>query len=147
TGSKDVEAAEQFVPDHRTLSVADTKGGATPGSAVNPGVIYRMPMFALFPYYLSGVALGVAEGMIDSFTSGARERAGRMTGARIAEIQSTQIRVGEAAAYARAARVVMEGNCREAQALTEAGQVPDLATKARYRLEGAYTVDWALRAV
>jgi 3-hydroxy-9,10-secoandrosta-1,3,5(10)-triene-9,17-dione monooxygenase len=57
TGSKDVEAAEQFVPEHLTLSVADTKGGPTPGSAVNPGPLFRMPVFALFPYMLSGVAL------------------------------------------------------------------------------------------
>jgi 3-hydroxy-9,10-secoandrosta-1,3,5(10)-triene-9,17-dione monooxygenase len=36
TGSNDVEVKEQFVPEHRTLAVADTKGGPTPGSAVNP---------------------------------------------------------------------------------------------------------------
>jgi 3-hydroxy-9,10-secoandrosta-1,3,5(10)-triene-9,17-dione monooxygenase len=147
TGSKDVEAVEQFVPEHRTLAVADTKGGWTPGSEVNPAAIYRMPVFALFPYYLSGVALGIADGMIENFTRSARERAGKMTGARVIEIQSTQIRLAEAAAYARASRVFMEGNCREAQALTEAGKVPDLLTKARYRLEGAYAVDFATRAV
>jgi len=147
TGSKDVEAIEQFVPEHRTLAVADTKGGWTPGSEVNPAAIYRMPVFALFPYYLSGVALGIADGMIEGFTRSARERAGKMTGARVIEIQSTQIRLAEAAAYARASRVFMEGNCREAQALTEAGKVPDLLTKARYRVEGAYAVDFATRAV
>src|SRR5258705_386662 len=38
-------------------------------------------------------------------------------------------------------------NCREAQAMIEAGNVPDIRTKARYRLEGAYAVDWAVRAV
>src|SRR5438034_1067043 len=65
------------------------------------------------------------------------------TGARIAEIQSTQIRFGEATAYARASRLVQVANCLEAQKLV----VPDAKTKARYRLEGAYAVDWALRAV
>lgn len=147
TGSKDVEVQEQFVPDHRTLAVADTKGGATPGSAVNPGATFRIPVFALFPYLLSGVALGIAEGMIDAYTASARNRAGKMTAARVAEIQSTQIRVGEAAAYARASRMAQVGNCDEAQALAAQGKVPDLLTKARYRLEGAYSVDWAVRAV
>ncbi len=147
TGSKDVEAVEQFVPEHRTLAVADTKGGVTPGSAVNAWTIYKMPVFALFPYYLSGVALGIADGMIESYLQKSKGLSGRMTGARIAEIQSTQIRVGEAAAYARASRLFMEGNCREAQALTEANRLPDLVTRARYRLEGAYSVDWAVRAV
>jgi 3-hydroxy-9,10-secoandrosta-1,3,5(10)-triene-9,17-dione monooxygenase len=58
-----------------------------------------------------------------------------------------QIRLGEAAAYARASRVIQESNCREAQALTAAGKVPDLRAKARYRLDGAYAVEWAVRAV
>ncbi len=140
TGSKDVEVAEQFVPEHLTLAVADTKGGPTPGSAVNPGTLYQLPVFALFPYMLSGVALGIAEGLIEGFVS--TKSIGRMTGARIAEIQSTQIRFAEATAYARASRLVQLANCREAQ-----DKLPDAKTKARYRLEGAYAVEWAVRAV
>jgi 3-hydroxy-9,10-secoandrosta-1,3,5(10)-triene-9,17-dione monooxygenase len=146
TGSKDVEATEQFVPEHMTLAVADTKGGSTPGSAVNPGALYKMPVFALFPYMLSGVALGIAEGMIDDFTS-IGTRTGKMTGARIADIQSTQIRFSEATAYARASRAAQITNCQEAWDLISEGSVPDAKTKARYRLEGAYAVEWAVRAV
>lgn len=143
TGSKDVEASEQFVPEHMTLAVADTKGGPTPGSAVNPGPLYQLPVFALFPYMLSGVALGIAEGLIEDYKPGA----GRMTGARVAEIQSTQIRLGEATAYARASRLVQLSNCEEAERLIASGRVPEGKVKARYRLEGAYAVDWAVRAV
>jgi 3-hydroxy-9,10-secoandrosta-1,3,5(10)-triene-9,17-dione monooxygenase len=138
TGSKDVEASEQFVPEHLTLAVADTKGGPTPGSAVNPGILYQLPVFALFPYMLSGVALGIAEGLIDDY----KPATGKMTGARVAEIQSTQIRLSEATAYARISRLVQLANCREAEK-----KLPDAKTKARYRLEGAYAVEWATRAV
>ena len=42
---------------------------------------------------------------------------------------------------------MQEANCREAQALAVEGKVPDLKTKARYRLDGAYSVEWAVRAV
>jgi len=146
TGSNDVEVSEQLVPEHMTLSVADTKGGPTPGSAVNPGPLFQVPVFALFPYMLSGVALGIAEGLIDGFAE-KTTAVGRMTSTRIAEIQSTQIRLGEATAYARASRLVQMENCREAQRTIERGEVPDLKTKARYRLEGAWSVEWALRAV
>ncbi len=143
TGSMDVEAQEQFVPEHRTLAVADTKGGPTPGSAVNPGPLFQMPVFALFPYMLSGVPLGIAEGLIEGFGP----RTGKMTAARIAEIQSTQIRLAEATAYARASRLVQLGNCREAEEMIAGGKPPDVKTKARYRLEGAYAVHWAVHAV
>ncbi|HJS37610.1 MAG TPA: acyl-CoA dehydrogenase family protein [Burkholderiales bacterium] len=146
TGSKDVEVKDVFVPEHRTLAVADMKGGATPGSAVNPGPLFRVPVFALFPYMLSGVALGIAEGLIDDFAAGSAGR-GKMTGAKISAVQSVQLRLGEAAAFARASRLFQETNCREAQGLIERGVVPDMRAKARYRLEGAYAVDWAVRAV
>ncbi len=146
TGSKDVEVKDQFVPEHRTLAVADMKGGPTPGSAVNPGPLFQMPVFALFPYMLSGVGLGVAEGLIDDFAAGSAGR-GKMTGAKIAAVQSVQLRLGEAAAYARASRLFQVGNCREAEAMIKAGKVPDMPAKARYRLEGAYAVDWAVKAV
>ena len=138
TGSKDVEMGEVFVPEHMTLAVADTKGGPTPGSAVNPGMLFQLPVFALFPYMLSGVALGIAEGLIENY----QPAAGKMTGARVAEIQSTQIRLSEATAYARISRLVQLTNCREAEE-----KLPDMKTKARYRLEGAYAVEWAVRAV
>jgi 3-hydroxy-9,10-secoandrosta-1,3,5(10)-triene-9,17-dione monooxygenase len=138
TGSNDVEVAEVFVPEHMTLAVADTKGGPTPGSAVNPGILFQLPVFALFPYMLSGVALGIAEGLIEDY----KPASGKMTGARVAEIQSTQIRLAEATAYARISRLVQLSNCREAET-----KMPDMKTKARYRLEGAYAVDWAVRAV
>jgi 3-hydroxy-9,10-secoandrosta-1,3,5(10)-triene-9,17-dione monooxygenase len=138
TGSNDVEANEQFVPEHRTLAVADTKGGPTPGSESNPGPLFQLPVFALFPYMLSGVALGIAEGLVEGY----QPASGKMTGARVAEIQSTQIRLAEATAYARISRLVQLSNCREAEE-----KLPDMKTKARYRLEGAYAVDWAVRAV
>jgi 3-hydroxy-9,10-secoandrosta-1,3,5(10)-triene-9,17-dione monooxygenase len=144
TGSKDVEATEQFVPEHRTLAVADTKGGPTPGSAVNPGPLFQIPVFALFPYMLSGVPLGIAESLIAEYSG---TRSGRMTGARVTEIQSTQIRLSEATAYAGASRLVQEANCRAAQNTVSRKELLDSRTKARYRLEGAYAVEWAVRAV
>jgi 3-hydroxy-9,10-secoandrosta-1,3,5(10)-triene-9,17-dione monooxygenase len=84
--------------------------------------------------------------LIEEFSS-LRNRTGKMTGARIAEIQSTQIRLGEASAYANASRNAQLANCREAWDIVCRGRVPDLKTKARYRLEGAYAVEWAVRAV
>lgn len=145
TGSKDVKASEQFVPEHLSLAVKDIRNGKAPGSAVNRGALYQLPVFALVPYMLSGVALGIAEGMIDDFVG--KNRVAKMTGARTHEIQSTQMRFSEAVAYAGASRRAQEANCREAQAFGAAGAMPDDRTKARYRLDGAYAVDWAIRAV
>ena len=69
---------------------------------MNPGPLFRLPVFALFPYMLSGVALGIAEGMIESSSIGTK--IGKMTGARIAESRAPRSGFSEATAYARLAR-------------------------------------------
>src|SRR5581483_2542567 len=58
TGSNDVEVREAFVPEALSVAVTDLAGGPTPGTAVNPNALYALPVFSLFPYVLSGVALG-----------------------------------------------------------------------------------------
>src|ERR1700735_1178689 len=61
TGSNDVDVKDAFVAEEMTLAVSDLDGGPTPGSAVNPNALYELPVFSLFPYVLSGVALGNAD--------------------------------------------------------------------------------------
>ena len=65
TGSCDVEVRDAFVADHMTVAVGELAGGPTPGSKVNPGPLYTLPVFSLFPYVLSGVALGNAQACLD----------------------------------------------------------------------------------
>src|SRR5215217_7393384 len=50
TGSKDVTVSDIFVPEHRTLAVDRMKGCGAPGAALNPGPLYRLPVFDMFPY-------------------------------------------------------------------------------------------------
>lgn len=147
TGSKDVKANEVFVPDHRTLAVSDTKGGKTPGSEVNPAVLYRLPVFALFPYVLSGVALGIAEGIVDDYVEAAKARVTNYTGAKVGDFQAVQIKVAEASAAAQAARLVMLNSCTEATDMTANGVVPDIERKVAYRRDGAYSVGLCTKAV
>ncbi|HLI21187.1 MAG TPA: flavin-dependent monooxygenase, partial [Stellaceae bacterium] len=46
TGSKDIVVDNIFVAEHRTLAAADGKGAPHPGSAVNPGALYRLAWYA-----------------------------------------------------------------------------------------------------
>ena len=51
-------------PTIMTLAVKDVAGGPAPGSDVNPGALFKLPMFALFPYRAVGRgALGNAQGL------------------------------------------------------------------------------------
>jgi len=123
TGSKDVEAKDVFVPEDRTLSVEATRGGGNhPGAAANPAPLFRIPIFATFPYMLTGIALGLAQGAYEAVVEGLRGRVDT-------------------------ARRVMRDYCATAQAMAERDEVPDLLTKATWRRDGAFSAELCERAV
>jgi 3-hydroxy-9,10-secoandrosta-1,3,5(10)-triene-9,17-dione monooxygenase len=147
TGSKDVVLEEVFVPEHMTVSVADLTGGPTPGSRLNPNPLYRLPVFALFPAILSGIGLGNAEAAYDAYVSRSASRSASYSGARLAELQSTHMKVGAAATRLALARRVMVGICDEAMALARVGVVPELAQKLATRRDLAYATNLCTEAV
>jgi 3-hydroxy-9,10-secoandrosta-1,3,5(10)-triene-9,17-dione monooxygenase len=148
TGSKDVEATDMFVPEGRTLAVEATKGGDNhPGAAANPAPLFRIPIFATFPYMLTGIALGIAQGAYESFVDGLRGHVARYSGKSLADMTAVQMQVAEAAACIDTARRVMRGYCEAAQALADHGAVPDLLTKATWRRDGAFSAGLCERAV
>jgi 3-hydroxy-9,10-secoandrosta-1,3,5(10)-triene-9,17-dione monooxygenase len=147
TGSNDVEIKEVFVPADCTLAADHTKGGETPGSALNPGALYRIPVFSTFPYVRTGTALGIAEAAIAVFVDSSTNRTTTYTGVPLRDQQAVHIRLAEASALVDAARLMMIGNCAEAQKLAEQGRAPDLLSKVRYRRDGAFTVSLCARAL
>jgi 3-hydroxy-9,10-secoandrosta-1,3,5(10)-triene-9,17-dione monooxygenase len=147
TGSNDVEVDDAFVAEAMTLAVSDLDGGPTPGSAVNPNALYALPVFSLFPYVLSGVALGNAKACLDDYVDVARHRASTYNRAKLGDLQSTQIKIAEASAKIDAARLTMRSACIEAMVDARRGYVPDIAAKTKLRRDGAYSVNLCTEAV
>ncbi|HKO69505.1 MAG TPA: acyl-CoA dehydrogenase family protein [Bradyrhizobium sp.] len=147
TGSNDVEVNDAFVEEPMTLAVSDLDGGPTPGSAINPNALYQLPVFSLFPYVLSGVALGNAQACLDDYVDIARHRASTYNRAKIGDLQSTQIKIAEASAKIDAARVIMRSTCIEAMAEARRGHIPDMAAKTKCRRDGAFAVNLCTEAV
>jgi len=147
TGSNDVEIRDAFVPEYMTVAVSELAGGPTPGSAVNPNPLYTLPVFSLFPYVVSGVALGNARACLDDYVEVVRCRASTNNRARLGDLQSTQIKIADASAKIDAARLVMRSACIDAMVEARRGNVPDIATKTRYRRDGAFSVNLCTEAV
>lgn len=147
TGSNDVEVNDAFVEEPMTLAVSDLDGGPTPGSAINPNALYQLPVFSLFPYVLSGVALGNAQACLNDYVEIARHRASTYNRAKIGDLQSTQIKIAEASAKIDAARVIMRSTCIEAMAEARRGHIPDMAAKTKCRRDGAFAVNLCTEAV
>lgn len=147
TASNDVEVRDAFVADEMTIAVNDLSGGATPGSASNPNALYKLPVFSLFPFVISGVALGNAQACLDDYIEGAQHRASTYNRARLGDLQSTQIKIAEASAKIDAARMIMRSSCVRAMTCARDDRIPDMATKTRYRRDGAYSVNLCTEAV
>jgi 3-hydroxy-9,10-secoandrosta-1,3,5(10)-triene-9,17-dione monooxygenase len=147
TGSNDVEVDDAFVAEAMTVAVNDLAGGPTPGSAVNPNALYSLPVFSLFPFVLSGVALGNAQACLDDYVDLARHRASTYNRAKLGDLQTTQIKIAEASSKIDAARLIMRSTCIAAMADARGGQFPDIAAKTKMRRDGAFSVNLCTEAV
>ena len=147
TGSNDVEVADVFVPAYRTLATERIKGGPNRGSELNPGTLYKLPAISLFGFAIAGVSLGIARGAIQQFGETTRTRLSAYTGRNVADFTNMQVHLGEAAALADAAEAIVLRDCDEATRITEAGVVPSIEQRARYRRDGAFAATLCTKAV
>jgi 3-hydroxy-9,10-secoandrosta-1,3,5(10)-triene-9,17-dione monooxygenase len=147
TGSKHVATSKLFVPDAHSLTAWAFNGKPHPGSAVNPGPIFRLPLLALGPYVLSGVMLGCARGAYESTVGDARLRLGTNTGTPVNASQAVQIKVAEASARIDTAEMLMRQACVHAMEVARSGREPAHEDKLRYRRDAFFSTRMCLEAV
>ena len=138
TGSKDVACADVFVPSHMTIGPHELRGAPTPGMAVNPNPLYRLPLLALFPHIIGGALLGAACGAYEAYVEGIRERAATFNSARIAAYMTVQLKIAEAGSMIRAARALLRDGPDAAHRIADAGRIPSEEEKTRWRADAAY---------
>lgn len=147
TGSHHIAVDDMFVPDHRRLRVEDTRHGNSPGNAVNTGAVYRLPLFSMFFTWVGAAVLGIAEAAVEDYVAATKSRLANYSGQRIADYGTVQVNLAEAMSSVEAARRLYLQNCDEAMAIAEAGDLPTLEQRVRYRAEGAFAANLCCRAV
>ena len=147
TGSNEVSVAAAQVATYRSLPLAAAQGGATPGSRVNAGPLYRIPLLPAFGYVVAGVTLGIAQGALDLFTGDDRGRQTSYSGRMLTDFHAVQARVAEASASIDAARCLLLGNCADIMADAAREEAPALLEKARLRRDAAFAAQLCRRAV
>jgi alkylation response protein AidB-like acyl-CoA dehydrogenase len=140
TGSNDFVVENLFVPEHRLVAISQLKGGKTPGSAINDGPFYQLPLWTFFPYALIGAALGAAKGAVEQVVDGLSNRKA-VSQIKIAEQQSVQLRVARASAQTNAAEALLLQDLQEVNRCAESGRIPDLTERLRYRLNLSFAVE------
>ena len=146
TGSRSIRLDNVFIPEHRTVPSTKLMGGPSPGSAINPGALYRVPPLTLGTKVFAAPALGIAKGALALIED---DLIGRNTvgNAPMAELPTAQVRVAEAGAEIDAAEALLLKDCSDAMAIAEAGGVPVLDDRARWRRNNAFAVQLCVRAV
>jgi len=146
TGSRSIRLDNVFIPEHRTVPSTELMGGPSPGSAINPGALYRVPPLTLGTKVFAAPALGIAKGALALIEDDLRDRS-TVGNAPMAELPTAQIRVAEAGAEIDAAEALLLKDSAEAMATAEAGGVPVLDDRARWRRNNAFAVQLCVRAV
>src|SRR5437867_6570337 len=147
SGSKDVVVADAFVPEYRTHSYRDAFHLTNPGSVVNDGPLYRLPLGVVFPNALASAAVGVALGALEAFREQSKTRVNVRDGTRAAEDPFIHFRLAEAAAEVDGARDRMLANFATMMRLVSSGSEIPLPQRARYRWDAAKATDWSVKAV
>jgi 3-hydroxy-9,10-secoandrosta-1,3,5(10)-triene-9,17-dione monooxygenase len=95
TGSHDIIVDDAFVPAHRSITMDDLREGTTPGTRVNTGPLYAIPLEAR-RHALSAPALGVARAAFDHWADWMRTKVSSATGEAIAQMAPAQISLANA---------------------------------------------------
>jgi alkylation response protein AidB-like acyl-CoA dehydrogenase len=151
TGSKNVVLNEALIPPRRVLTLDQALSGNPPGTAVNPGPLFRVPFFAAISICLCAPILGMAQGALDTYVATTRNRMTRgaaLSAPRsMAEYQTIQLRVAEAAAGIDAAMLLVLRDCERIMAVHEAGGRLTEAERARNKGDLGYAARLATQAV
>ena len=146
TGSRSVVLSEVFVPEHRVLDSQFMTGGPSPGSAANPGPLFKVSAWAAGNKLFTGPAIGIARGALELVEDDLRSRISAV-GMKIAEIPTAHTRIAEAGAEIDAAYALMIKDSRDAMQYAESGERPPLAMRAKWRRNNAFAGQLCLRAV
>jgi 3-hydroxy-9,10-secoandrosta-1,3,5(10)-triene-9,17-dione monooxygenase len=148
TGSNDIVVDEAFVPGHRSLSFMDVSRLISPGQAINPAPLYRLPYGAVFSYAITTPIIGMAAGAYDAHVAYQRDRVrASYVGQKAAQDPYGQVRVAEAAARLDDAWLAAEHNMTALMAHARAGEKIPFALRLRVRRDQVRGTGQAISAV
>jgi 3-hydroxy-9,10-secoandrosta-1,3,5(10)-triene-9,17-dione monooxygenase len=109
TGSHDIIVDDVFVPAHRSITMDDLREGTTPGTQINTGPLYAIPLEAR-RHALSAPALGIARNAFAHWVDWMRSKVSTATGEAIAQLVPAQISLANAEVELDAAEFLLRRN-------------------------------------
>ena len=148
TGSNDVVADRVFVPNHQTLAALELAGNFPPGAELSADPFVRYPMVPVLTLVAAAAALGGAEAAVEHFRERLSSRVlAYSMGDRQATQPASQVRLSQAQATVRAARLVWDDAVDQVCDIYDGGGVFETVDRGRVRLAAAQTVRLSIDAV
>lgn len=145
TGSNDVRVEEVFVPEHRSTSFTQSLIAQTPGQALHPNPMYRLPAVPFLLTEVVPVVVGQFRGAVTAFTERTSQRQGTISSVKAAGKQGAQQRLGRAIAAADSAEALLEDYLR--RFLAQRPEQYEESDRAGMKLRGAHIVDLCRNSV
>ncbi len=144
SGSKDVIVRDVFVPGHRTINPNRAGDDDRTGWDLHKRASYGVPLKVLIEWAVAAPIIGMAQGVVDEFTSRARCGTGP---SRPSNSVPLQLRLAEASAEVDTARMLHCANVREILDRGSQGRSFSLLDRARYLRDASFTVSLCVQAV
>lgn len=148
SSSNDVVVNEAFIPEHRSITIEDLKGGScSPGSKYNTAQIFRSPLYAVFGTFIAAAILGAAEATVEYYVAQVRKRVATITGGAMALYTTQQVKVAEAQASVETARMLLLAVADRAIDILQQGRLPTNEERTGFRCQSAFAGKLAMNAV
>ena len=144
TGSNDIVIKDAFVPHHRSLNRDRAGGEDQNGWVVHQQGRYRLPALVLLGWDLVAPMIGIAQGMIDEYTS---QLTGTSGPGRTADLDGVQLRLSQSSAELDAARALMRSDVSETLEMAQTGEAFRTLVRARLRRDKAFIAQLCLSSV
>jgi alkylation response protein AidB-like acyl-CoA dehydrogenase len=145
SGSKTFAIEEKFVPAHRILDKKASDEGNAPGAQLYAAPVFHMPRGGPSSASFCAIAVGIAEGLLDTYYKYTRPRKSR--GTPWAQLGGAQIVAAAAAAEIEAAARMYQGALREAMHCLETKAPFTKHRQVHGKRNMAYAAQLSLQAV
>lgn len=126
TGSRSLRVRDAFVPEHRSVAIADMARGTAPGALYHDAAQFRAPFPQSLPLPLAGIPIGIARAALEAFTAAYKKKIGAWADEHVAEQSAAFMRLGEAYAEVDGAEALLLATCTEIDALADGTGMPML---------------------
>ncbi|MCB9683230.1 MAG: acyl-CoA dehydrogenase family protein [Alphaproteobacteria bacterium] len=147
TGSHDVVLDKAFVPEHRTHKMNDGFKCDSPGNALNPAPLFRIPFGQIFVRSVSTGAIGMAKGALEFYKEVTAVKVGASDGSPAVQSPDAQLAVAKAASALDQLVLVLHRNFDELMAAAEQGERVSVERRVAMRWDSSEAVSRAVEVV